>query len=275
MLAMIVVTASVVAWLSAVWISNQVWPVSAPAVGVEIIEIAVDSEEGMSGDDPELGEGQEITPSELPAREEELAFDEPEVAQVMSSVLEAIAEHEADFADPSRAEGTKASGRPGAPGGSGKEGTGDGSSAIPRDQRWQIIFPRGQTLSGYARMLDFLKIELGIVRDNAVRVVSGVSLQRPIIVQGGVDENRLYFVWTDNQRQEQDRRLLAKLGIPADGAIIAQFYPLELEEKLAQMERAFANREVEKIRQTVFSVRPVGEGYEFFVSNQTATDDSE
>ena len=269
MLALVILSGSLVTWLSAVWITNRVWKVKSTAVSVELIEIASDDEEGMAGDDPELGEGKIIEASDLPAREENLLFDQTAAPDAMSMVLEAIAEREADFAAPSRQEGEKAAGRAGAPGGTGREGTGAGSSAIPRSQRWSIVYPKSQSLKAYARQLDFFGIELGIVQPGGqLTYASNLSRGKPVVKRGGADEERLYFIWQDAARREADRELLKRAGLPAEGAVIAQFFPARLEEKLAELERSHANRRPEEIRLTQFGVRRAQGGHEFHVAQQ-------
>jgi hypothetical protein len=269
MLAMIVMSGAIVTWLTAVYITNQVWMVKTPAVPIEIIEILSEDLEGMAGDEPELGENQMVTPDELPPREEELIFESPEVANVMANVLDSIAEHEADFADPKRQQGKQAAGRTGKAGGEGREGTGTGSGAIPRAQRWVINYPRNQTLDTYSQQLDFFRIELGVIRGNQLTNVSNFSRGRPIAKRGGADENRLYFMWRDEARRAVDRSLLARAGVATQNAIIVQFYPEKLEQLLAQLEQKFAGRKPEEIRMTRFGIRPAGSGYEFYVMEQT------
>ncbi|MFO0944764.1 MAG: hypothetical protein U1D30_02275 [Planctomycetota bacterium] len=50
LLASIVMIGGLVLWLAAIWITNQVWRVQTPTVGVDLIQIADgDGEEGMAG----------------------------------------------------------------------------------------------------------------------------------------------------------------------------------------------------------------------------------
>ncbi|MFO0944765.1 MAG: hypothetical protein U1D30_02280 [Planctomycetota bacterium] len=202
--------------------------------------------------------------------EENLAFDSPEVAEVMSNVLDAIAQNEADYLDPSRQEGQRAAGRGGSPGGTGKKGTGEGSSTLPRALRWSINYTNTQTLASYARLLDYFKIELGVAR-GAERIVyvSNFSRGSPIIQRGGATEERLYFLWKDAGRRKADMDLLAKAKVPTDNATIVQFFPAGLEDQLAKLERDFKGKEPKEIRQTRFGVRRKGDGFEFYVIDQS------
>ena len=273
MMASTAVFLMVVIWLAAVWVTNRVWPVKTPVQPVEIIEIAVDEEEGMAGDNPELGDSVVIDPSEVPAYEEALEA-EPEVADLMSSVLEAIAELPADPAEAHRQAGEKGGGTEGSPGGEGESGTGSGSSAIPRAMRWSIAYGETQSLIAYARVLDFFKIELGVVPRGGgpVTYVSNLSRGTPIKRVGGDDENRLYFAWQGAGRRKADIELLEKRAkVSAGNKIIVQFVPRKVEDELARLEKAYKNRQAKNIRSTRFGVRQTGTAYEFYVINQVPT----
>lgn len=271
MLAVISVGGVLGVGLLAVFITNMVWPLRSSAVAVDVMEIAFDSEEGATGDETEdLGEGQIISPSDLAAREENLQFDQPEMAEVLASVLDAVGENLADFADPNRKEGEKSAGRAGNPGGTGEEGTGDGSSAIPRYQRWVVEYGAATT-KVYAEQLDFFGIALGVVRGNQCSIVSNFSQGVPLVQKGG-DEGRLYFYWQDADRRRADVSLVEKAKVPADKAMIVQFYPRELEQRLALLERQHAGKMPEQIKKTIFGVRPTAAGYEFHVKEQVFVD---
>lgn len=273
-LASVVITAAVVLWLSAIWVTNRVWAVPTPSVPLDIIEIATDEEEGMRGESFEGGEAQIIVPSDLPAREENLTFDQPEIADVMASVLDAVAENQADFANPSRREGAEGTGRPGDPGGTGGQGSGEGSNAIPRYQRWSIHYSQDQTIPAYARLLDFFKIEIGVVRGESITYVSNFSSGKPLVKEGtAAGENRLHFVWQDAARVQADRELLQRANVPAADAVIAHFFPPALEEELAKLERDFAGKKPEEIHRTRFGVRRTQQGFEFHVTNQSTVGD--
>lgn len=276
LLACVVIIGAVVLWLSAVWVTNRVWVVHPPASPVDIIEIAVDEEEGMRGESFEGGEAQIIVPSDLPAREENLTFDQPEIAEVMSSVLDAVAENQADFADPSRKEGQEGSGRAGDPSGKGGQGTGEGSSAIPRYLRWSIRFPEEETIPSYARALDFFKIEIGVLQGGRLTYVSNFSAGSPVVKQGNPqEEDRLHFIWQNENRVKADRELLrrANVTIGAD-AVVAQFFPAELEQTLAKLEFDHAQKKPEEINRTRFGVRRIPGGFEFYVASQTYVDEN-
>lgn len=269
-LAFLLLSAIIVVWLSAVWVTNQVWKSDVPAIGVQILEIATDGLEGMAGDDPQLGENQMISASELPPRSEFQGSDDLNAPAILSGVVDAIAAHRDEFATPKRQQGQQSSGRPGAAGGTGREGTGEGSGTIPRYQRWQILYDQQQTLVAYARQLDFFGIELGIVRGGQDVVLLGnLAAPRPVIKRAGVNDERLFFVWKDAGRRDADLQLVKKSGLPIENVVIAQFFPPKLEDELARMEMTFARKKPEEIRMTQFGIRQSPRGFEFHVVRQT------
>ena len=74
--------------------------------------------------------------------------------------------------------------------------------------------------------------------------------------------------WRSGRRQEADRSLLTRAGIAIGGRPVVQFYPREVENRLAQIEQEFAGRQAGEIRKTRFGVRSVDNGFEFYVLEQ-------
>lgn len=256
-----------VLWFGIAWLANYLAPQAATINKVNLVDILTGEEEGMAGDSPELGENA-IIPSELPMRAEGLEFDDSEVVEVLSSVLDSLSEDQVDLSDPSERSGESGGGRGGEAGGEGREGTGSGAGGVPSYARWDIRYP-SQNLDEYAAMLDFFGIELGVVRPGqSVTYVSGLSGAKPILRQGGGEENRLNFRWQDAPRRRADVDLLKRKGVPTEGAILVQFFPAELEQKLLEIELRQANRPVRDIQKTRFGIRPAGSGFEFYVVEQ-------
>lgn len=152
-------------------------------------------------------------------------------------------------------------------------GSGDGTAneMVPRAQRWAIHFDGGN-LHEYARQLDFFGIELAAVGgdDNLVHYALNVSKPKPDHRTGTPDnEKRLYMTWRAGPLQQADRELLSRAGINVQGRVMMQFYPPQVEQTLAQLERAYAGeRDINEIRRTTFVVRPKGDQYEFVVTAQ-------
>lgn len=149
---------------------------------------------------------------------------------------------------------------------------GEGRNIIPRWNRWEIRFTSSsQTV--YARQLDFFKIELGAAGGGrkAVDYASGFSQGGSRTRRGSGDkEDRLYMTWRSGVLRDSDLNLLKKAGIPTAGRVVMQFYPPDLENRMALLERdASGGRLVEEIQKTVFSVVTSKDGYAFKVVNQT------
>jgi hypothetical protein len=75
--------------------------------------------------------------------------------------------------------------------------------------------------------------------------------------------------WRVGRLKEADRDLVARAGISAAGKPVLQFYPDETEQLLLQTERDYKGKDASTIRKTRFGVRPAGNGYEFYVIEQS------
>jgi hypothetical protein len=271
--ALILVAFGVLALLGASWLSDFVWKPAPPAIKVDVVafpESEGDGEEGMSGDNPELGEGNQDSPDVESPADESVAADQSGVPSVMSQVLDAIGESGADLPPPVLLKGVRGSGRGGAPGGTGLRGAGEGSGHRPRALRWSIAYG-AQSPEAYAQQLDHFGIELGVVRGGKITYVSNFSKGKPSVQQGAGDEKRLYFSWTDPARRAADAALLKKANIPTEGAAVVQFFPGKLENELARLEKEYQGKDPAQIDQTRFAVRRTAQGYEFYVVSQSSS----
>jgi hypothetical protein len=143
------------------------------------------------------------------------------------------------------------------------------SNLIPRAQRWEINYS-DTTLKSYAAQLDFFSIELGVIGGGVegIDYVAGFdsSARQVRHVNDPDAEDRLYFTWRSGQLQEFDRQLARDAGVSVTGRKVLQFYPPEVENRLALLEReALQGRSLESVRKTRFGVRPAGSGYEYYV----------
>ena len=162
-------------------------------------------------------------------------------------------------------------------GGGRGDGTGTGRGRggpkedIPRPQRWAIHFDGGN-IKTYAKQLDFFKIELAALggKENLVHYAFNVAKPKPDSRTGSPDnEQRLYMTWRAGPLQQADRELLTKAGIALGGRVIMQFYPAEVEQMLATLEREYAgSKDINEIRRTTFDVRSDGEKFHFVVTGQ-------
>ena len=141
---------------------------------------------------------------------------------------------------------------------------------IPRSRRWEFYVREGMTVPEYARMLDGLGLELGVV-DGSQDVQYASHLERPVPERRtarAADERRLYMAWRRGGMSEADQELLAAAGIPAVGKIVVHFLPESVEESLAALEAAFAGRDSGSILRTRFGAVLKEGKYRFYVMDQ-------
>lgn len=149
-------------------------------------------------------------------------------------------------------------------------GPGNGGG-VARELRWFVSFAEQDTLDEYAKQLDFFGIELGaILDDGKIVYISKLSTKKPVTrtVNSGAGEKRLYMVWKGGTRRQADVQLFKRAGINAEQSQIFQFYPPDVEQKLAVLERDYRKRKVQEIRRTYFSVIKTPQGYDFRVTQQ-------
>lgn len=141
---------------------------------------------------------------------------------------------------------------------------------VPRWERWEIRY-EASNLRGYARQLDFFEIELGAVgRMPLVDYASHFTNDSPMTRSApGSEEKRLYMTWRGGRLQEMDRALLERAGVEVAGRVLLQFFPQATEDTLARIELDHTeDGRVDKLRKTIFGVRPKNDGYEFFIIEQ-------
>jgi hypothetical protein len=141
----------------------------------------------------------------------------------------------------------------------------------PRVERWEIRFPDGNTPESYARQLDSLGIELGVVGGSEkIQYASSFAKDKPNRREGpAAEEQRFYMTWRSGALRNLDAALLSRAEIPTTGRIVAQFYPAALERTLVELENQFAGKhELAEVRHTVFALTPLDKDYEFRVVEQ-------
>lgn len=267
LLALLILLGLAVLLLFVLWISGRVFARPEP-VPVVMEDVSGGREDGILGESLEL----DAPDAEEIAREAELP--EPQVEKTLSLVDDAIAALQADLEDPALTEAIE-SGAKGKSTGDGRRpglGSGDGPAGIPRYNRWEIYFQEGSTLESYAQQLDFFGIELGVVGGgNEVHYARKLANASPERYAGPSEaEKRLYMSWRQGDLKQADEALLRRAGIDAKGKIALQFYPPEIENRLAQLELAFAGRQASQIRKTRFGVRGQAGQHEFYVIDQAA-----
>jgi hypothetical protein len=272
----------VVSWLALVYVSNQAYAsrVTPPLQIIDVGGGGGGSPEGTAGSTEKIDiAGAEATAFASNNEEEAGDFEEPSVQQTPGAMVDAISEAgeslaEVDIGAVMPSGGAVATGKKSSKLGTGGPGLGygPGDGGISREQRWSIIFARGQSADEYARQLDALKVELAVVNGpNQLVYVSNFSSPEPTKRYGtGQRDSRLYFLWQGAGRKESDLALLKKAGITVGENVVLQFYPPGVEERLAQLEVRYRGRQPGEIRVTRFQVVPNGNSYDFKVIAQEA-----
>jgi len=206
-----------------------------------------------------------------PGMEEMPELAEPQLEATMEAMTDAVSNVAASMdvvSTPSTAtskgEGGMGDSRPPGP-------LGEGDNIIPRWERWEIRF-ESSSVRAYASQLQFFKIELGAAGGGKKNVDYAFNLtkSRPDTRSGpGNKEQRLYMTWRGGNLQKFDRQLLSSAGInTGNGRLLMQFYPEKVEDKLAWIEKEYADplgKTIQEYLKTVFGVKKVRNGYEFVV----------
>lgn len=200
----------------------------------------------------------------------------PQLQKTMNVMADALSSAQAELSNPSLTDEIVTGGIGGSRGdgrrpGLGVGGGGDGAG-VPRQQRWEIVFPEGRSIDEYGAFLDQFGIELGAIGAGPeVEYAAGFSGGgRPRVRRGRrEEEKRLYMSWSQGRLREADVTLLKRAGIAPQERLVVQFFPAELENLLAFKERDFAKREAIQIRRTRFAVQFRDGKYDFKVDLQT------
>lgn len=210
---------------------------------------------------------------EAPGMEEMPELAEPQLEATMEAMTEAVSNVAASMdvvSTPSTAtskgEGGMGDSRPPGP-------LGEGDNIIPRWERWEIRF-ESSSINAYARQLDSFKIELGAAGGGKPNVDYAYNLTkgRPDTRSGpGNKDQRLYMTWRGGTLQAFDKQLLGRAGINSNKRLILQFYPDEVEQQLAFIEKENADKQgkvLQEYLKTVFAVESQGSGWKFTVLEQ-------
>lgn len=243
-----------------IWLTSRRYPL-VPAVPVRVLEDVGGGGQGVAMGD-QLWE--EPAPQELSA-----LSPLPDVAPSLSALIES------HLQDLTSLEGSASKGRGEGRGSGDGRGLGPGGwgsgEGVPAAERWLMRFS-AEDLNAYAQMLDYFKIELGVVGggDRQVTYVSRLSSSRPLVRRGDPrDEHRLRFVHRQGELREADRQLAAKARVPVEGRVVCQFFSDALYQQLLALEAAHkGSRPLADVRRTEFGVRKTSGGYEFFVLRQ-------
>jgi hypothetical protein len=212
---------------------------------------------------------------EPPGAEEVEDLMEPTLADTIEAVTDAVSSVAASLttADTNAAASTSGTGqgdsRPPGP-------KGEGDDIIGRWERWELTF-NAKGKKDYAKQLDFYNIELaafGGGGPNVIEMASNLSTSPKKTVNDKPDtEERLYFSWKlSNPLLQFDRQLLGAAGIQFSGRNVIRFIPKDLENKLANLEKEYAESKGKEfpgsIAKTIFESTADGSGYEFKIISQ-------
>jgi hypothetical protein len=243
-------------WLTATLVFSQ------RSVPVKLVENAAGRGDHAEGFERDL---------EAPGMEEMPELAEPQLEATLEAVTDAVSTVAASMdvinmaaTSTSRGEGGLGDSRPPGP-------LGEGDNIIPRWERWEVRWT-SSAISAYAQQLDYFKIELAAAGGSPnLDYAFNLSQPTPRRRSGPPkQEKRLYMTWRSGTLQAFDRILLTRAGIPSEGRLVMQFYPEEVEDRLAWLEMENAGgRSVKEFLKTVFGVRAArGGNYEFFVEEQ-------
>jgi hypothetical protein len=141
---------------------------------------------------------------------------------------------------------------------------------VPRWERWKIRF-EPQSEGEFARWLDYYKIEIGVLgRDNLVHYAFNFSRGTPQTRSAEpTKESRGYTSAADGPMPTLTDQLARKADIAKLGNVVLLFYPFDVESVLWTMENQRAQgRNVNTIRETVFTVTRDGNGFGFEIIDQ-------
>ncbi|MGB4740007.1 MAG: hypothetical protein WBH50_17555 [Fuerstiella sp.] len=141
-----------------------------------------------------------------------------------------------------------------------------------RDHHWFFEVDAPHSESAYTNMLQQLGIQLAAVFPDGTIVYlenkGGVLSSRS---ESNIQQEQRYFTtWSGGDLQLLDEALFRSVGVDISEAKLVQLMPAELEEQLATMEAAYADREPEQIRRTWFRLSNTDTGFKFMVTQQTA-----
>jgi hypothetical protein len=262
LLTLLILIGSVAFCFLAAWLSRRIFDVPP----LKLSEIRIE-QVGDGTSDRGVGENMQLDSPTYQDINRESSFTEPSVQDTLSALLDTVSDAPGNFDNPEMT-GTDTETSPGS---RRRPKTGPGRPGIPPELRWEIRFDEGSTVEDYARILDYFHIELGVL-NGAGQVVYLTNLTKPkpdTRTGTSKDEFRQYMSWRQGKMREADDELLRRAGVPKARHVL-QFFSKELEEILLALEFDFQQCQPGTIRKTRFAIKMVGNGYEFYVTDQTA-----
>ena len=262
-IALLVIVGFAVLGLLVVYFAKKTFPII-EAIPVVPVEATSQNPAGLARD------------PEPPGVEEAPELSDPQLQTVLDTLTSAVSPQEVllsdqilnaeDQAGKGKGQGDS---RMAGPGGEGV------LERVPRWERWKIRFVPEST-SDFASWLDYHKIEVGVLGyDNSVHYATHLSSGSPHVKKGPPEkEIRGYTSAADGPMPTLTIALARKADIARLGPTVLLFYPHEVESLLHFLEgktrdkKFSGKRDVNSIRQTVFTVVHEGGKYAFEVLEQ-------
>ncbi len=263
LLAWVILLGVVVVIMLVIWWTSQI-KLGQAAVEVEIIHLG-------QGDGP-LGGDMKLAG----AVDEEIELLEASAEVTLAAIADAVSTKVAVLDDPSLSDRT-GKGRGGGGRGMGLgSGTGSGNFRPP-----DFVLPKGLSLDAYAKLLDGLDIEIGVLLPgNKVHYAKNLASSSPTTRIGPADKDKRYYLsWRSGELQQADRDLLSRSGIDPGRHLILKFLTPQRESNLVALAKKKAKQtmghevDLSKIRKTRYGVQPAkAGGWKFYVIDQLIDD---
>jgi hypothetical protein len=258
-IALLVMVGMLVLGLAVVFFSNKFSSTIEPIAFVPVEASSPNANQGLAQD------------PEPPGVEEAPELVQPELQDTLDALSEFSLDQSllSDEAIDAAKEAAKGEGlgdaRQAGPGGDGVV------ERVPRWERWKIRF-EPPSAADFALWLDHFNIRVGVLgRDNKVHVAWGFSKGSPTVES---TEPKQYQAWgqtipADGPMPALTKDLARKAGTLSRGPIALLFYPKAVEDLLWTIEqKENKSGDPNKVRETVFTVIKVSDGYKFEVVSQ-------
>lgn len=261
LVSLLILIGFVVGMMLALWLSARAVG-SLPPVPPSFLD-------GDDGDgEPEGGTKLDAPPADVLGMETDI--ETPQLQDTLATVADAVATSTAMLDSPVMSE-AEFTGKGGSTGDGRGKGHGSGTGTGGKGRRWELLFDSGNSLTEYARQLDYFHIELGCLFDGGnIVYATNLATAKPTLRTGTTkDEKRYYLTWRNGGLADADIELLQKAGAKGDlhNGIIIKFISPETEAALYKLELDKAQGK--KVKSTKYGILKQGNGYRFFVIEQT------
>jgi len=253
-----------------IWLSNRIHVVDI-ARDVDLTEIG----DGEGGGDGRPPGGTQLESQENSAEPVPVDTSMPDMQDAVAAVTETVVEQVAMLDDPAL-QPPKAKGDYGTGGGSGGgsgpgRGLGHGPGRPGRPQRWQLRFSKVSTIETYARQLDDLEIELGIIAPSKDKVIylSHFTGGIPNKHEGPMTDKRYHFNWQKGDLREADFEFFRRARVNIENNdVIFMFIQPKWEQELLRLEKEKNGKPISEIKWTRFGIISEGGKFKFNVIEQ-------